>query len=70
MTTIKKVAIEVKVGDILKSPHSNYWGVVTKIIDDGKKKIWFVVTYTSPLDIAGEEFTYAFMKTTKVIIKF
>lgn len=69
MANIKKVATEVKVGDTLKSPHSNYWGLVTKIIDDGKKKIWFVITYTSPLDIVGKEFSYAFMKTTKVTVK-
>jgi hypothetical protein len=69
MTNFKKLATEVKVGDTLKSPHSNYWGLVTKIIDDGKKKIWFVVTYTSPLDMLGQQFSYAFMKTTKVTLK-
>jgi hypothetical protein len=66
---MKRLANEIKIGDTLKSPHSNYWGVVTKIIDDGKKKIWFVITYTSPSEMMGREWTYAFMKTTKVTVK-
>lgn len=69
MANFKKLATEVKIGDTLKSPHSSYWGLVTKIIDDGGKKIWFDITYTSPIDIAGAKFNYAFIKTTKVTVK-
>lgn len=69
MTNFKKLATEVKVGDTLKCPHSNIWGIVDKIIDNGKKKIYFDVTYISPLNLAGREFCYAFIKTTKVTVK-
>jgi hypothetical protein len=65
----KTLATEVKTGDTIKSPHSNYWGLVTNITDEGGKKIYFDITYTSPEEIAGNKFNYAFFKTTKVTIK-
>ena len=38
-------------------------------IDDGKKKIWFNISYTSPIFLIGQVGTYAFLKTTKVKVQ-
>jgi hypothetical protein len=66
---MKKLATEVKLGDIIKSPFSPYWGIVINIIDSGGKKIDFEVTYTHPIDMKGMGWTYTFFKTTKVTVK-
>ena len=66
---MKKIALEIKLGDTIKCPHSGYIGFVKNIIDEGGKKIWFNISYTLPSFLIGKEQIYAFIKTTKVNLK-
>ena len=65
----KKVASDIKLGDIIQSPHtSTYWGAVYHIDNaERKKKITFHVKFIAG-EMIGKEWDYTFLKATQITV--
>ncbi|MCK9281574.1 MAG: hypothetical protein M0P71_13190 [Melioribacteraceae bacterium] len=67
---MKTIAKDIKIGDVIKSPFSPFWGKVIEITFTDKKITFHVdfVIHTDKSQI-GKRWGYTFFKTTKIVTK-